>query len=199
MFKNQIFHYSIGKKLLIVIFFFSLITNTFSQKIINPKDTVKVINSRWSQTKKATLYSTFLPGLGQISNKKYWKVPLIYSLLGGLGYLIYTNNNDYEEFRNAITYRYDGVSGNETYSQFSVDNLIVLKRTYQRYRDFSILGASLVYLLQIVDANVDAHLLNFDVENISMRISPEISPNNPYGNNNYFGINLTLTPKNSKP
>ena len=136
-----------------------------------------------------------LPGLGQCSNKKYWKVPFIYSLLGGFGYLIYTNHKDYIEFRDAIKYRYDDISGNETFLQFSVDNLVTLKRTYQRFRDYSILGAGLIYLLQIIDANVDAHLLNFDVENISMKIKPEITPFSNASNNNFIGLNLTLTPK----
>ncbi|MFN6037105.1 MAG: DUF5683 domain-containing protein, partial [Bacteroidota bacterium] len=62
--------------------------------------------SEWSPAKKATIYSACLPGLGQIHNKKYWKVPVIYSALGGMGYFIIRNHNQYKNFQNAIIYRY---------------------------------------------------------------------------------------------
>jgi Family of unknown function (DUF5683) len=133
------------------------------------------LKTEWSKPKKATVMSACLPGLGQVYNKKYWKLPVVYSLFTAAGYFIFNNQKKYLDFKNAIVYRYDNVQGNETYNLYSVDNLVTLKRTYRRYRDFSILGASLVYALQIVDANVDAHLLEFDVDNLSLSVFPAIN------------------------
>ena len=165
-----------------IVFCFLLITSFFNEsKALVKKNEVPAVlvddslkfSSVWSKPKKATLMSTFLPGLGQVYNKRYWKVPVIYSAFAAAGYFIFSNQKKYLDFKNAIVYRYDNVPGNETYSLYTVDNLVTLKRTYRRYRDFSILGASLIYALQIVDANVDAHLYEFDVDSISLSFRPE--------------------------
>ena len=168
--------------------------NLFSQQSLDKVDSARILKPR-SSARKAAIMSTCLPGLGQVQNKKYWKVPIIYTLLGGMGYFIYSNHVQYKDFQNAIVYRYDNIQGNETFNQYSVENLVTLKRSFRRFRDFSIFGAGAIYLLQIIDANVDAHLMNFDVENISFKVSPEylIDVNGP--NRNYLGINLTLSPK----
>jgi hypothetical protein len=126
----------------------------------------------WSRAKKAAVMSACLPGLGQAYNKKYWKIPIVYGLLGTFGYFTYTNHNTYKAYSNALRNRYDSDTTNDTFLQYSEDNLVTLKRTARRYRDLSILGASLIYLIQIVDANVDGHLANFDVDNISFHVSP---------------------------
>jgi hypothetical protein len=149
-------------------------------------------SSGWSRAKKATVMSICLPGLGQAYNKKYWKVPVVYGLLGGMGYLIIQNNSKYQDYHNALIYRYDSDLNNDTFSQYTVENLITLKRSYRRYRDLSILGASLIYLLQVIDANVDGHLTEFDVDNISMKISPWQSTVCSAGKSNFYGLNFTL-------
>ncbi|MFN5460330.1 MAG: DUF5683 domain-containing protein [Bacteroidota bacterium] len=184
-----------------LIFAISLLYSSFfsAQDKVAQKDSIKKEKSTWSPAKKTTFYSAVLPGLGQIHNKKYWKVPVIYALMGGAGYFIFRNHIQYKEFQNAIIYRYDDIQGNESYSQYSVDNLVTLKRSFRRFRDFSILGMGLIYVLQIVDANVDAHLMNFDVENISMSVQPEIFPSTNIKGRNTFGLSLTIKPKISRP
>ncbi|MFN6038960.1 MAG: DUF5683 domain-containing protein, partial [Bacteroidota bacterium] len=77
--------------------------------------------------------------------------------------------------------------------QYSVDNLVTLKRSSRRLRDFSILGAGLIYLLQIIDANVDAHLMNFDVDNISIKLNPEIKPDLSSNRTKNLGLSINFS------
>ncbi len=124
--------------------------------------------------KKATLMSTFLPGLGQAYNKKYWKIPIVYAGLGTTVYFIFWNQDYYNEFRTAFDIREAG--GEDKYAGiYTTDNLITLQNYYRNNRDLSIILTVLIYGLNILDANIDAHLYDFDVsENISMRVEPTL-------------------------
>jgi hypothetical protein len=141
--------------------------------------------------KKAAIMSACLPGLGQAYNKKYWKIPIIYAGLGGLGYGIYFNHNYYKKYSNALRIRYDDdVSTVDPYTSFSDDNLVTLKRTYQRWRDLCIIGSAALYTLNVIDAVVDAHLSSFDV---SDDLSIHFRPGMQYGFNSMqptIGIGL---------
>lgn len=156
------------------------------------KDSIK-IDKKWTVAKKATIFSSLLPGLGQTYNKKYWKVPVIYAAIGGLGFSIIKNNQQYIIYHNALLQRANGIAINDPLPQYSNDNLVTLKRYYRRYRDLSIMAVALVYVLQIVDANVDGHLANFDVDNISLNISPYSSLSNEFSKKCYNGISLKMT------
>ena len=157
------------------------------------KDSSKIkTKNYWSTAKKATIMSTCLPGLGQVYNKKYWKTPVIYAALGGLGYSIYSNHTNYAKWQEALVLRGDTNPNNNTYLQYSNDNLVTLKRYYRKFRDLSIMGAALVYVIQIIDANVDGHLQNFDVDDISFNISPYNSCGKDFTNRNYTGLSLAL-------
>lgn len=136
-------------------------------------DTLKNTEVKHS-VRKATLLSTVLPGAGQVYNHKYWKVPIVYVAFAGLGYLIKTNNDEYIKYKQAYIYRTDNDSATiDTYSKYTPDNLLTLKNAYQRSRDFAIIGIAAVYVLNIVDAAVDAHLFTFDVsDNLSMQLHP---------------------------
>ena len=118
---------------------------------------------------KITLMSTVCPGLGQIYNKKYWKVPVIYSALGGSIYYYIKNNNKYEEYKSAYiaeTDQNDNTINNSGYSEY---NLITLQNYYQNSRDLSALIFLLTYCLNIIDASVDAHLTNYNLnDNLSL-------------------------------
>ena len=138
------------------------------------------------------MLSVIFPGLGQAYNKKYWKLPIIYVALGGLGYSIVANNKQYYTYHNALLGRANGIGVNDPFPQYSNDNLVTLKRYYRRFRDLSILGAGLIYVLQIIDANVDGHLTNFDVDNISFNISPYNSFGKDLSKRNYNGLSLTM-------
>lgn len=141
---------------------------------------------------KATVYSALLPGAGQVYNRKYWKVPVIYAAFAGLGYLAKWNDDRYDTYRTAYRYRIDG--NPETIDNFtdvySDTDLKLLRDYYRRNRDLSLIFAGLVYVLNIVDASVDAHLFYFDVsDNLSMNITPSVVP---YNKTTLTGVNLSL-------
>ncbi len=134
----------------------------------------KNLTSQFHSPRKATLMSTFLPGSGQVYNKKYWKVPIIYVGFGALAYSINFNHTKYRTFLNAYKDRLDGVT-DDKFKLYTNDNLNSLQTYYHRYRDLSVIGALALYLLNIVDATVDAHLFAFDVsEDLSFRFRPTL-------------------------
>lgn len=141
---------------------------------------------------RASLLSAVLPGLGQVYNGKYWKVPVIYGGFAMFGYLIKYNDDNYQEFRAALFAEVD--NDESTINPFAniLSENSLRRRTdlFRRNRDFSMILAGAWYLLNIVEAHVDAHLQEFDVnEDISMRIGPA-------GNNNgtmFAGVGLTIT------
>ncbi len=114
---------------------------------------------------KASIMSAILPGAGQVYNKKYWKVPLIYAVGGYLGYAVWYNNKEYQRFKKD----YKAVADNDpnTVDEFNgqvpADQLKYVKDQYRRQRDFSFMTLSVWYVLNIVDASVDANLYDFDI------------------------------------
>jgi hypothetical protein len=117
---------------------------------------------------KAAFYSAVLPGLGQAYTKKYWKIPIIYSGIGISIYFYVQNNKDYNNFRDAYKRRLAGFTddeywGNGTTPIISSDRLVDAQKTAKRNKDTSIAVAVAFYLLNIIDANVDAHLSQFNV------------------------------------
>lgn len=123
--------------------------------------------------RKATIMSAILPGLGQVYNKKAWKVPIIYAGLGGFGYMFVTNNKEYNFYRKHLIAEYDDDSTTFNTSGYSGDQLRILKLQYRRYRDIGIIGMGLIYIFNIIDANVDGHLKTFDVsDDLSIHIDP---------------------------
>ena len=139
---------------------------------------------------KATFYSAILPGLGQIYNKKYWKVPIIYAGFGGLIYYVNYNNFVYAKYKDAyqIKLRIEsgelGLEEEDPFPNASSNQIKGQKDNWRRYRDLSIIGIGLLYVLQILDADVDAHLFDYDVsEDISMRFNPIIMENKVFSTN----------------
>ncbi len=140
---------------------------------------------------KAAFYSAILPGLGQAYNKKYWKIPIVYA---GLGISIYSytfNQNKYHEFRDEYKRRLDGTfdPNHPIYGGRNLDYLVRGQKFHQRNRDLSMLLTVGIYILNIVDANVDAHLLQFNV-NDDLSIRPDLNQNFM---NNKQNVGLTLT------
>lgn len=142
--------------------------------------------------KKATIYSALLPGLGQIYNHKWWKVPILYAGFAGVGYAIGFNQKYYLDFRQALKDRIDEDPNTiDPYvNKYSSANLDQLQRYYRKNRDLSYIILGAVYVLNIIDANVDAHLFNFDVgTDLSLNVSPAAIPTYAgYGG----GLSLTL-------
>jgi hypothetical protein len=125
---------------------------------------------------KAILYSAVIPGLGQAYNKKYWKIPVIYAGIGVLIYSIDFNQKNYSTFKDAFIKRTDGDSTTtDDYPRYTDDNLKTLFQYYRRNRDLSYILISTLYVLNILDAYVDAELFYFDVsDKLSLRSTPFI-------------------------
>lgn len=123
---------------------------------------------------RAALLSAVFPGLGQIYNKQYWKVPLVFSGMIVFAHYIGYNNKIYNSFRNAaLTVNSGGVSPYNTV--VSLDGLVRNRDNFRRNRDFLIVLGSAFYLIQIVDAHVSAHLDEFIVnKDLAINIRPSI-------------------------
>jgi len=147
---------------------------------------------------RATLFSTFLPGLGQVYNGKYWKVPIIYSVFLGVFFNASENNFKYklykEQYRRAID---PLLEIDPNYVGYTEATLLQRKDYYKRNRDFMIILGGLAYLLNILDANVDAHLMDYDInQDLSLKMQPEVNNYFAGQNNSYkstFGIKFVLS------
>lgn len=153
-------------------------TTTTPAKI--PADTARpaLVKRPPHPPKKAALMSACLPGLGQVYNRKAWKVPIIYAGFGGLGYSLGFNQIYFKRYRNALRLRFDDdPTTNDVYPLYSDDDLVTLKQYYQRFRDLSIIGMAALYTLNVIDAAVDAHLFYFDVsDDLSLQVTPYMIP-----------------------
>ena len=132
---------------------------------------------------KAIILSAVLPGAGQAYNKKYWKMPIIYAGLGVLIYSIDFNSKKYRTFKDAYIARTDSSAlTTDDYPRYTADNLRSLFQYYRRNRDLCYILTGAVYVLNVLDAYVDAELFYFDVsDDLSMNCSPFIM-NSPQGN-----------------
>ena len=138
------------------------------------------------------MYSAILPGSGQIYNEKYWKAPLVYVAMGTALYLANWNQKEYLHYRNAYEYRTDGdaTTIDDYDGIYTENNLITIKNYHQKNRDLAYIITAGIYLLNIVDASVDAHLFNFNVnDDLSFKLEPKILR---LQNKNQYGLALTL-------
>jgi hypothetical protein len=145
-------------------------------------DTIKKSEMNVLAPSKAAFYSAVVPGLGQVYNKKYWKVPLVYGALGTTIYFYLSNNKKYHLYRDAYKRRLEGFN-DDAYTYLDNDRLISAQKFYQKNRDLSAILTALFYILNIVDANVDAHLMQFNVSD-KLTLSPDIYRNDFTANQN---------------
>jgi len=144
---------------------------------------------------KAAFYSAVLPGLGQAYNKKYWKIPIVYAAIGTGFYFYLDNNKLYKQYRNAYKRRLAGFTDDEFYGPgdtpfLSDEALIRAQRTLKRNKELSMLVTVGLYVLNIIEANVDAHLLQYNLDE-NLALKPFIDFNNP----NYttqIGLSLNI-------
>lgn len=164
--------------------------------------------------KKAMWYSLLLPGMGQVYNRSYWKVPLIYGLGVGSFYVVSFQGRMYREYSAAYYSLIDNdPMTNDHVPIFdglgNVENSwkkTILERkmnTYRRYRDLCIFASVLLYVGNALDAFVDAHLYDFSIsEDLSLNIRPEIKYDEHFatvgGNQQSLGVKLTLNFGNRK-
>ncbi len=162
-----------------------------SEPILASKDTLKSQEINPLAPAKAAFYSAIVPGLGQAYNKKYWKIPIVYGAMGTSLYYYSWNNKKYHEFRDVYKNRLAG-NTNDKYQYLDDSRLITAQRFYQRNRDISILLTTAFYVLNIIDANVDAHLLQFNVnDNLTLNPNLELNQNN-YKTNVGLALNYTF-------
>lgn len=189
-------------------------SDTINKQEVNPA----VVAFKPNPT-RAVIYSLIFPGLGQIYNRKYWKLPLVYGGFMGLTYAVTWNNgylNDYsagykalmsddplsegnrEKWQNLLSYGANttGMTADQVRSQYS-GSFKRKKDFYRRNRDLSIIGMVALYGLCIIDAYVDAQLFEFDISpDISMRVEPTMINNNHntrlLANQNTFGVQCSL-------
>ncbi|MCQ2182493.1 MAG: DUF5683 domain-containing protein [Bacteroidales bacterium] len=145
---------------------------------------------------KATIYSILLPGLGQIYNREYWKLPLYIGGMVCAAHFTSLNQTNFLRFKNIYAEAsQEGYSGPVTKEQAKY-----YRDLYRRYRDYSVLALAAVYVLQIVDANVFSYMHDFDIDDdLSLKVSPAILPPDNHLasisnlNDTAFGLRLGLT------
>ncbi|MFH1320515.1 MAG: DUF5683 domain-containing protein [Bacteroidota bacterium] len=152
-----------------------------NQSINNKQST---ITNQEHSPQKATIMSAVLPGLGQAYNKKYWKIPVIYAGFAGLVYSISFFNGKYQNYKQAYIWRtdtlestidkYDPQLANDEI-KLSEDGLFQYKESYRKNRDLSYILTGVLYILNIIDANVDAHFFDYDIsEDLTLIVNPYI-------------------------
>lgn len=158
-----------------------------------------------SRIKKATTLSMICPGAGQIYNGSYWKAPIVIGAFASMIYVIDWNNRGYQRFKKAYSLRADYDNHPEAYPNGSTDEfggrysatfLKNLKDSYRRNRDLCIIITAGLYVLQIIDAHVDAHLKDYDIsDDLSMNLEPMVDYTyvpTASGHRPVFGFNLSL-------
>jgi hypothetical protein len=172
------------KKNLLLLF---LVTLFFSAAFAQNKESKKAVRDTshiMKRANRAALYSAVIPGLGQAYNKKYWKLPILYGGGIALGLAIQFNDENYKTFKRAYQYRVDTLSS--TVDEFETvypdaESLLLRKDYYRRTRDLMYIVSGVVYVLQIIDAYVDAHLATFDVsDDLTMRAQPSLQITRKY-------------------
>ena len=155
--------------------------------VINPVKKRKGVFS-WRDSviipKRSAYYALMFPGLGQLNNKDYWKLPIVYGLLGVGVYFFVDNSTNYNKARQEYAYRQDKGSTNFLYSKYQSYDMEAVafdRDEYKRLLDLTVLLSVAGYGLQVMEANAAAHLKGFDIsDDISMKIRPAAVPS-PYG------------------
>lgn len=143
---------------------------------------------------RAALYSAFLPGLGQAYNRDYWKIPVFYAGFMVSGYCWAFNQKQYKRYKNIYT----GISDKTYTGPISAENAKWFRDQHRRYRDYSIIATALIYVLNIVDANVFAFFNDFDIsDDLTFDFKPSIinsvAPYNIFHNNmQSYGVSMQL-------
>jgi len=140
---------------------------------------------------KAAFYSAILPGLGQAYNGSYWKIPIAYGGLGTGIYFYLDNDKQYDRYRDAYKNRLAGRPDEFTVDgvqRITTDGLIRAQELYQKNKEISILVTVGIYILNIIDANVEAHLRQFNVDE-DLSVKPDLDYDALSGKTNY-GLSL---------
>lgn len=144
---------------------------------------------------RAAVYSAILPGLGQGYNRKYWKIPIVYAGFGVITYFIISNTKEYNKYKEAYNYVATGDSSyidNDYVGKYDEQQLLDGKNYHRRNMEFSYIIGGLFYILNIIDASVDAHFFDYDVsEDLTIRLDPVMHVRR-YDTRPVSGLKLTL-------
>jgi len=203
-----------------------LATSAGAQVIIQSKDSVSVDREQKEELPssvrvispvKATMMAAALPGLGQVYNRKYWKIPLVYAGFGALGYSIIRNSQNFDGYMEAYQHLTDDVPETISYEKYTSafdsgeidpalgadnynpqthswvkDQMLNAISYYRRYRDLSYIGVGLWYILSILDANVDAIMSDYDISpELSLSVKP-VSLSTVNGPTMGIGVEITF-------
>lgn len=180
-----------SKKLILVLYF-----AFFSATILGQKDSVNVKDIKVKGNlkiekggtynplapSKAAFYSAIFPGMGQVYNKKYWKVPLAWAGVGIPTYFFVTQNKEYKRYRTAYKLRKSGFPDEFTIDGVEIISVETLERAQEQFRenrDLSLMWGVIFYVLQIVEASVNAHLLQFNTDD-NLTFKPTLINNSIY-------------------
>ena len=157
---------------------------------------------------KATWLAVVIPGAGQIYNRKYWKLPIVYGGFIGCLYAFNWNSQMYSDYRQAFLDIMDADPNTKSYEDFFrpgydfegnreyIENVFKKRKDrYRRWRDLSVFAFIGVYALSVIDAYVDAQLANFDIsDNINLSINPQMIQSRGIGaEGGYYGFNCNIT------
>ena len=145
----------------------------------------------WSNPKKATIFALALPGSGQIYNKKYLKAGIVYGGFAGLSYMYDFNRDSLSKYQTIYAAKIDGDTNTiDLYPNRSEAAVKSDRDFHRKYRDLSLIGFVVLYALQAIDANVDAHLKEFNLnDDLSLKLIPNVYANRP-GLGMYNGFTL---------
>lgn len=145
---------------------------------------------------KAAFYSAIFPGMGQIYNKKYWKAPVVWGALAAPTYFYLTNNSEYKRFRTAYRLRKIGLQDEFTDDlgnvSVSLETLEKAQEQLMENRDLSLMWGVILYVLQIIEASVNAHLLQFNTDD-NLSFKPTFINNPVVFNTPKVGFTLKYT------
>lgn len=186
-----------GKQILLVFIMLCMSLFAYSQNIeishpgrVKTHDSLRV--AKHSPT--VAMLCSIIPGGGQIYNRKYWKVPIVYGLLEASGYFLCKYASDMMLYRREFINRRDGhtellIPG---LANTTDEGILALKQTSQRNMEISIAATAIIYTLNFIDAMVDAHLYYFDVsDDLSLHWSPMLLPN-PVNTSPSYGVSVVL-------
>lgn len=147
--------------------------------------------------KKASIYSAVLPGLGQAYNHKYWKIPIVYAGFGAFAYFINQNYTEYQKFKEAYLWKISGdtipIDNEYIYKYQTSDQLKNGKNYYLRNFELTCIFTGVWYILNILDATVDAYLMDYDInEDLSVHLQPGFTGQTPAPQQPIAGMTLTL-------
>ena len=168
------------------------LSNTNGIKKDNPLRKFLKKPDGFPQPRTSLILSLALPGAGQIYNGKWWKVPLVYGAIGGLGYLINDNTNKYIQLRTAYKRTQAGLIHDFTGTRFDSASVLKSERDkYDKNRQLSYVGIVIVWLINGIEAFTDAHLMNFDVsDDLSLQFKPVFEES--LTQESYTGVGLVL-------